>query len=118
MGTEKIAGSDEMKLRGKRFGNHGISSSKLVTEPDHLYPGVLVDQVTDAMHGVGEVDKPGIGAFLLHVVDDLKDGIHVSCCMGKATRSAVFSVRLADAERKCALEIFLPKLLARLHFDR
>ena len=73
MGTEKIAGSGEMKLRGKRFGNHGITSSKLVTEPDYLYPGVLVDQVADAMHGVGEVDKPGIGTFS-HVVT-ISDGI-------------------------------------------
>jgi len=48
-----------------------------------------VDQVADAMHGVGEIDEPGIGALFFHVVSDAKDGGHVTCRMREAARSAV-----------------------------
>ncbi len=77
-----------------------------------------MDQVADAVHGVREVDKPCIGALLFHVVDDLQNGVHVARGMSKAARSAVFGVRLANAQRQCTLVIFLPKLLTGLHFDR
>ena len=74
-----------------------ITDVNLMAEPNGLDFGMAVDQVTYPYHWIGEIDKPGLGAGLLHVAGNFKHWQDVSGGMDESARATVFGIRLPDA---------------------
>ncbi len=109
MGAGEFRQNSDPQVILQRFTYHRITSAQLVAEANYFDLAVPVDGGTDPLHGVGEVDEPGIGAEFFHVPGDFQDRDDVPGGMGESPGTAILSIGLADAVFQWDLPIGFPE---------
>jgi len=65
VGACEICWDGDSQVLSQCLSDHGVTCTQLVAETDDFNLAVPVDGCANALHGVGEINKPGIGTSTL-----------------------------------------------------
>src|SRR5258706_5192725 len=108
MHAGETLGYIDAKIFCERHAYHGVACKNLMTQANGFDLAMPINRITNADHGIREVDEPCLRASLFHIMRDLHNRTNIARGVGKAAGSAVFSIRLTYAVLDGNLKILLP----------